>query len=242
MDLTIVIPVRNEEQVIGKTVEAIEQNVHTPHRILIVNDHSTDRTVEIVEEISQQHSHIEFVHNRREPGFANALVTGFENVRTELVVPVMGDLCDDPSTIDVMVNEIARGYDVVCASRYVRGGRKEGGPRIQSLFSKFVGLSSYFLVGIGTRDVSNAFKLYRKSVIDGIDLESRSIEASMELALKAHFKGYRMTEVPTTWHGRTKGSSKVRLFRIALGCIRWYVWALVHKLKGSRRTLDKPTQ
>lgn len=147
----------------------------------------------------------------------------------------MGDMCDDPCTIDAMVKEMALGYDVVCASRYVRGGGKEGGPRIQSLFSRFVGLSIHFIVGIATRDVSNAFKLYRKSVIDSITLQGLSVETSMELALKAHFKGYRMSEVPTTWRGRTEGRSKIRLFKIAPGYFRWYVWAIVQKLKGSRR-------
>ena len=235
MDLTIVVPVRNEEQIVGKTLEAIEQNVATPHHTLVVNDHSTDRTVGVVEDISRRHPNVELVHNTSEPGFANALVTGFENVRTELVVPVMGDMCDDPCTIDAMVKEMALGYDVVCASRYVRGGGKEGGPRIQSMFSRFVGLSIHFIVGIATRDVSNAFKLYRKSVIDSVVLRGKSVETSMELALKAHFKGYRISEVPTTWRGRTKGRSKIRLFKIAPGYFRWYVWAIVQKLKGSRR-------
>ena len=234
MDLTIVVPARNEEQVIRETLEAIEQNVATPHHTLVVNDHSTDRTVGIVEEISRKYPNVELVHNTKEPGFANAVATGFDNARTELVVPVMGDMCDDPTTIDAMVKEMALGYDVVCASRYARGGRKEGGPRIQSLFSRFVGLSFHLIVGIPTRDVSNAFKLYRKSVVDSIDLESRSIEASMELALKAHFKAYRITEAPTTWRGRTKGHSKIQLFRIATGYIRWYVWAIVQKLKSRR--------
>jgi len=238
MDLTIVVPVRNEEQIVGTTLEAIERNVTTPHRTIVVNDHCTDRTVAVVEEISQKYPNIELVHNTKEPGFANALVTGFENVRTELVVPLMGDMCDDPCTIDEMVKEMARGYDVVCASRYIRGGGKEGGPKIQSMFSRFVGLTIHSLVGIATRDVSNAFKLYRKGVIDSIVLQGRSVETSMELALKAHFSGYRMSEVPTTWRGRTKGRSKIRLLKIAPGYFRWYVWAIMHKLKGSRRAAE----
>jgi len=242
MDLTIVVPARNEEAVLGETVEAIEQNVTTPHRIIVVNDHSTDRTVQVVDEISRKHPNIELVHNTKEPGFANAMVTGFENVRTELVVPVMADRCDDPSTIDEMVKEIARGYDAVCASRYIRGGRKEGGPVIQSLCSRLVCLTIHYFVRTATRDVSNAFKLYRKSVIDSICLQSRSIELSMELALKAHFKGYRMSEVPTTWRGRTKGDSKVRLLRIAPGYIRWYVWALVQRLKRLCRAMRTPSR
>lgn len=104
MDLTIVIPARNEEQIIGETLEAIERDGATPHRTLVVNDHSTDRTVEIVEEASRRDSSIELIHKMREPRFANAVVSGFENARTELVVPVMGDACDGPSTIDEMVN------------------------------------------------------------------------------------------------------------------------------------------
>jgi glycosyltransferase involved in cell wall biosynthesis len=182
--------------------------------------------------MGQNHPNIELVHNKREPGFANAIATGFEHAAADAVVPVMGDLCDAPATIDLMLSKIADGYDVVCGSRYAPGGVKMGGPRLQDFFSRFVGLTIWLITGIGTRDVSNAFKMYRKSVIDSIRIESRSIEVSMELALKAHFAGWRITEVPTVWHGRIEGHSKIRLFRIAPGYVKWYLWAIGKRLRG----------
>jgi glycosyltransferase involved in cell wall biosynthesis len=232
MDLAIVVPARKEEGAIGRTIEEIEQKVRSPHRVVVVNDHSTDRTASIVTTIASNHSNIELVHNKREPGSGNAIATGFEHAQADLVVRVMGDLCDDAATIDLMLAKIAVGYDVVCGSRYTAGGPRIGGPRIQGFFSRFVGLSIWFLTAIGTRDVSNAFKIYRKSVLDSIRIESRSIDVSMELALKAHFAGWRMTEVPTAGRGRTEGHSKIRLFRIARGYLKWYMWGIVSRVRN----------
>jgi dolichol-phosphate mannosyltransferase len=227
MKLTVVIPAHNEEEVIGDTLEKLESELGVPHEVVVVNDHSTDRTAHAVKEAAKRWPNIRLVDNPLPGGFTNALKAGFNSVDEGAIATVMGDLCDDPRTIEVMYGKIMEGYDVVCGSRYMEGGRKVGGRPLQNMFSKFVGLSLHFLTGIPTRDVSNAFKMYRREVVAGMNIEEAGFASSLEITVKAYVKNYRITEVPTTWVGRTKGQSSFRIFKVSRNYIRWYVWALL---------------
>jgi len=177
----------------------------------------------------EQYSNLRVVDNDREKGFANALRKGFSVSDSDLVIPVMADLCDDPRTIKDMYAKSLEGFDIVCGSRYMKDGTKIGGPLIQSLSSRFVGCSLRYLIGIPTFDVSNSFKCYRRSVLNAIKLESKGFEISMEIALKAYFAGFTIAEVPTTWRGRSIGKSKFYLFKVAPRYIRLYLWAIFGK-------------
>lgn len=227
MKLTVVIPVHNEEEVIGDTLEKLESELTIPHEVVVVNDHSTDRTADVVKEAIARWPAIRIIDNLLPPGFTNALKSGFGNVREGAIATVMGDLCDDPKTIEKMYEKIQEGYDVVCGSRYMKGGGKQGGRLLQNIFSKFVGLSLNKLTGIPTRDVSNAFKMYRREVVADMNIEEAGFASSLEITVKAYVKNYRITEVPTVWRGRTKGQSSFRVFRVAKNYIRWYLWALL---------------
>lgn len=231
MELSIVIPVYNEEENISYTIERLENNLDIKHQIIIVNDHSEDKTKEVVEEIRKRYRNISIIDNKNLKGFANALRAGFSAVDFELIVPVMADLCDDPSTIEKMYKKINQGYDIVCGSRYMRGGKKIGGPFLKSFFSRFVSISLHILTKIPTHDITNAFKMYRKEVIENIDIKSKGFEISIEIPLKAYFKGYRITEIPTVWKERTKGKSNFRIIRLIPNYLRWYLWAIWKRIK-----------
>ena len=154
------------------------------------------------------------------------------SVKTDVVVPVMGDLCDDLMTIPLMLEKVKEGFDVVCGSRYIKGGSRIGGSKVKGFFSFFVGLTMSMFTGIPTRDVANAFKMYRKEVIESINIESTGFEVSMELALKAYFNGFKVTEVPTVWREREKGKSSFKIFNLTPNYSRWYLWAVGKRLKS----------
>lgn len=228
-EISIIIPARNEEKIIIKTLKELKSKVKTPHELIIINDCSNDGTREVVSLYSKKNSNVRLVDttpNRK--GFSNALTKGIKNTKTDFIVIVMADLCDDPSTIDKMFNLITQGWDVVCGSRYIRRGDKLGGPKLQNFFSSFVCISLYYLIGIPTRDVSNAFKMYRKDVLTNLRFNPNSgVETSMNLTLQAFFKDYKMTEIPTQWKGRTIGYSKFKLFERCPEYIKIYLWALL---------------
>lgn len=231
MKLSIVVPCHNEADNIVRLIERIEAAVTLSHELVIVNDHSNDRTVELVNQLARQNKNISLVENRLNKGFANALKSGFANCKTDIIIPVMGDLCDDLSTIEQMYNKINDGYDVVCGSRYCGSGSRLGGSRFKAFLSYWAGKSLYWLLGIPTHDIANAFKMYRKKVIESMALESTGFEISMEIPLKAYYLGFKITEVPTVWKERTQGKSSFKIFKLLPRYLKLYLRALRMRLK-----------
>lgn len=229
MPLTIVIPAKHEEKTIVATLEALESHVHTPHRIIVVNDSdAADQTARTAQRFMHKHPNIELLRNVNGVGtFGNALRLGFSRVPSGAVVPVMADLCDDPKDIDRMYRMLLAGWDIVAASRYMKGGRKVGGPALQSLLSLLVCVTLRALTGVPTRDISNAFKMYKKSVLNNVDIRPDSgAEASMEITLRAFFEGAKITEIPTVWRERAAGMSKFTFFERVPRYLRVYIWAI----------------
>lgn len=226
MKLSIVIPAHNEQNNITEVINRIEDFEDLDYELIVVNDHSTDATSKIVDKLSWQYNNIKLVENKLNRGFANALKTGFNNIGTDLVIPVMADLCDDLSTVKKMLEKINQGYDIVCGSRYIKGGARLGGSKIKGFLSFFVGKSLHYLLDLPTHDIANAFKMYRKKVIDSIEIKSKGFEISMEIALKAYYLGFKITEVPTIWKERTKGKSSFRMLKLLPNYLKLYLWAI----------------
>jgi len=231
MKLSIVVPAYNEAENIVNLIEKIEEAVNLPHRLVIVNDHSTDKTAELVNRLCEKHKNIRLIENTLENGFANAIKTGLNNADTEVVVPVMGDLCDDLSTISKMFAKINEGYDIVCGSRYMKQGKRIGGSKLKAFLSCWAGRSLYFLLGIPTHDIANAFKMYRKEAIKNLEISAKGFEISMEIPLKAYYNGAKITEVPTAWKERTKGKSSFKIFKLLPSYLKLYFWAIFRRLK-----------
>jgi len=230
MRLSVVVPAHNEQENIAEVINKIEESLAIEHGLIVVDDNSTDATAQIVEKLSRQYNNIRLVHNKLEKGFANALKTGFTNVDTEIVIPIMADLCDDLSTIPKMLSKIDEGYDVVCGCRYAGGGARLGGSGLKGFLSRLGGLSIHSLLGIPTHDIANAFKMYRKKVIDSINITGKGFEISMEIAIKAFYLGFKITEVPTVWKERTRGKSNFKVFKLLPSYIKLYLWAIYKRL------------
>lgn len=230
MKLTIVIPVYNEQENIKKEIEAIEEKVKIPHETLLVYDFDQDNTLPLARELIRRYPYIKLVHNKYGKGVLNAIKTGLEEASGEAVIVTMADLADDPATMNKMVDKFEEGFDIVCGSRYMKGGRQIGAPKIKSFLSQTAGILGHFLIALPTHDLTNSFKLYRKSLLDKITIESRGgFELGMEIVLKAYFLNAKITEVPTTWHDRTVGTSKFKLFPWLPRYLYWFFWGLKKK-------------
>jgi len=235
--LQIVIPVYNEGENIGKTLAEIESKITTPHSILLVYDFDEDSTIPVVNEIIRQQNatNIFLIRNRYSKGVLSAIRTGFDSAKHGVVLVVMADSSDELSVVDAMFEKINQGYDIVCGSRYMKGGKQEGGPIIKGLLSRIAGRSLHLIMGIPTHDITNSFKMYRRSVLDDMKIESRGgFEVGMEIVIKAFFRGYKITEIPSTWRDRTAGKSRFRLLRWLPRYMRWYVFAVRERLRNAR--------
>lgn len=226
--LTIVIPVYNEGENIKTAIERIEKEVKYPHIINIIYDFDEDTTVNPVKEIINDYiTEIYLVKNKYGRGVLNAIKTGLETFNSEYAVVTMADLSDPPSVINEMIDTAEKNNaDIVCASRYMKGGSQSGGPVIKSLMSRAAGMSLYYMAGLPVHDATNSFKLYRKSFLDKMTIESKGgFELGIELVAKAFKGGYKLSEVPTSWEDRVAGESNFKLLEWLPNYLKWYFYA-----------------
>jgi glycosyltransferase involved in cell wall biosynthesis len=159
-------------------------------------------------------------------GVAFAIKTGLRSACGDCLLVTMADLSDDYSIVDRMYQLMMQGYDIVCGSRYMKDGKQIGGPFFKRQLSRTAGLTLKYLAGLPVHDATNSFKLYRKSMTDSINIESENgFEIGMEILVKAHFAGFRVTELPCTWTDRQAGKSRFRIFKWAPKYLRWYFYA-----------------
>ncbi|MDD4899094.1 MAG: glycosyltransferase [Candidatus Omnitrophica bacterium] len=236
MKISIIVPAYNEEENIAEVIRRVEETVNLEHELVVVNDHSRDKTAQIISALKQKYPNLRPAENKLDAGFANAIKSGFSQAQGEVVVPVMGDLCDELSTIKEMLKKIEEGFDVVCGCRYIKGGARIGGSRLKGFLSASAGWSLYYLLGVPTHDIANAFKMYRKNVIDNIKIEAKGFEISMEIPLKAFYQGFKIAEVPTTWREREKGKSSFKIFKLIPVYLGLYFWAIRRRIMRTARS------
>lgn len=234
MKLSLIVPVYNEGSNITQLVETAFRKIKYPFKLIIVYDFDQDNTIPTVNKLQKKYPQIELVKNNHGNGngVINAIKTGFKLVQNGAVVVIMADLADDLTTINAMFAKIQQGYDVVCGSRFSPRGKKIGGPLVKSLLSRTAGLLTPILLGIPTQDITNAFKMYKKEVLDAITIESRGgFELAMEIAIKTHNLGFKVTEVPTVWRDRTEGASRFKFFAWLPHYLHWYIYGMRLRVK-----------
>lgn len=233
--LGIVIPVYNEKDNIGVTLSNIQEKIGEPYAIYIVYDFEEDNTLPAVNSYIEQGMDITFVKNEA-GGVVNALKKGLKTAKEDYLLVVMADMSDDLVVVDAMISKMDQGYHLVCGSRYMPGGKQIGGPVIKRTLSRLAGLSLKYLAGLPTSDVTNSFKLYHKKIIDSFELESDGgFEIGMELVVKAHFAGFKVTEVPSTWSDREQGQSRFKILKWAPKYLKWYTLAISRSLGSTIR-------
>ncbi len=236
MRLSVVIPVYREGEAARQTIATAAERAPRPNEILVVHDEEDDPTVAVAEDLRRTYPQVRAVHNRLGRGPALALRAGFAAARGEAVLVTMADASDEPDDFAPMLEKIERdGYDLVAASRYMSGGRQLGGPPLKTFLSRSAGRSLHLLIGLPTSDPTSAFKMYRRSLLEHIEIESaHGFEISLEITVKAFLAGYRVTEVPTTWRDREQGQSNFRLMKWLPHYLRWYRLALTRGLWRGR--------
>jgi dolichol-phosphate mannosyltransferase len=223
--LDIIIPVYHEEGTIERDLDIVQEKVTVEHRVVVVSDYDKDPTLPVVRAYQKEHPNVNvaIVINTIGPGVVNALKVGLSGATSSYVLVTMADLSDDLSQVDQMVALMDDGADIVCGSRYMKGGKQLGGPFLKSLMSRVAGLSLYYLTKLPTRDVTNSFKLYRREKMQSLTLESLGgFELGMEIVVKSYLKGFNIQEIPTTWVDRTAGDSKFKLWQWIPHYLKWY--------------------
>lgn len=232
----ILIPVFNEGKNIEQTISEIYAHVPVEKRVIVIHDFDEDDTVPVVRDLMPRYPGLMLLRNTLGRGVVNAVRAGIAAAESDVVIISMADLSDDLTVVPEMVRRISAGEcDVVCASRYMRGGRQIGGPWLKGLLSRIAGVTLHWLAGFPSHDATNSFRAYRREVVKTIPIESTGgFEYTLELTAKAFVAGYRVSEVPSTWRDRTAGASKFRLAKWLPKYLRWYAWTLAHAPRSRR--------
>jgi glycosyltransferase involved in cell wall biosynthesis len=235
-ELAIVLPVYNEGEAVEPVLRALSTGVRTPHELVVIYDFDEDTTVPVIARLAGEIPGLRGLRNELGRGVLNAMKSGIAGTTAPYVLISMADGSDEPGVVDPMVALARDGADVVAASRYMRGGRQVGGPRIKRMMSRTAGLTLHWFAGVPTHDPTNNFKLYARRFLDVVTIESTAgFELALELTVKATLAGRRVAEVPTTWRDRTAGQSNFKLRKWLPHYLHWYRTALVGRVAGTRR-------
>jgi dolichol-phosphate mannosyltransferase len=216
MKLSVIIPAHNEENCIEKTVRDLYTTLNAElieHEILIVNDNSSDRTEAVIRSLEEDIPSLSYVNNPAPNGFGAAVRKGLENYRGEAVALYMADGSDRPIDLSRFFRVMQeRDVECVFGSRFMRGGKTIGYPGLKLILNRLANTFIQILFGLHYNDTTNAFKLYRREVIEGLKpFLSQHFNMTVELPLKAIVRGYSYAIVPNHWINRKTGISKLRI-------------------------------
>ena len=219
--LDILIPVFNEDETIVKTIENIFSAVKYDYKIIICYDYDEDPTLKIIKENFPHNSKIVFVKNFAK-GFNNALISGFKSSSAKAILVFMADDHINHNIINLCYEKFTEGYQVVCPSRFIKGGKMTGNPFFKGIITKLVSFFLFNFTSFPIKDSTNSFRLFSKELINKVKIESnKGFTLSLELTAKAHRLGYKITEIPTVWVERDKGKSRFKLFSFILPYTKW---------------------
>jgi dolichol-phosphate mannosyltransferase len=248
--LSVVIPARDEEGRVGATVEHlyVELRLHLiEHEIVVVDDGSTDSTWATLQQAMQRVPTLRPVQNNGEHGFGRAVSYGLDHAHGDAMVVMMADESDDCRDVVRYWEVLNEGWDAVFGSRFVRGGGVVDYPRHKLILNRMANLFLRIIFRAPLNDFTNAFKAYRRSVIEGCQpLLSPHFNLTIELPLKTIVRGYSWTVIPITWRNRRSGVSKLKIREMGSRYlfIALYCWLEKYFSRGdyARKTTTQPSR
>lgn len=239
---SVIIPALNEEESLPSTVRDLHATFvreNIPHEIVVVDDGSTDRTWTVLQELKSEIPSLNPVQNREAHGFGRALIRGIDHSRGDAIVFMMADASDSPAHAAAywrILND--EGYECAFGSRFIKGGRVTEYPRVKLLVNRLANFLVRVAFAIPLNDTTNAFKAYRRTVIDGCrPLIAPHFNLTVEIPLKAIVRGYSWKVIPITWQNRKHGVAKLKIkemgSRYLFICA--YVWLEKYFSRGDYR-------
>ena len=245
MKLSVVIPARNEEGSIAETVATVAARLDEEgidREIIVVDDGSTDATAETVKAIAAQDPGVIYLRSPFRNGFGFAVRAGLERFSGDAVAVMMADLSDDPDDLVTYYRILDSGVDCAFGSRFIKGSSVEDYPWFKLVMNRVVNFGIRVLFAHGYNDTTNAFKAYRREVIENVQpLLSHHFNLTVELPLKAIVRGHSYEVTPIRWRNRNAGSSKLSLQEMGSRYlfIVLYVFFEHHLSRGDYRRPDE---
>lgn len=249
---TVLIPAYNEEENIVKTATQMGDALRAegiPFEVLVVNDNSKDRTPQVVEEAAKTFPELRMVHNTPPGGLGRAIRCGLRHFKGDVVAVVMADLSDHPDDVVRCYREIEKGYDCCYGSRFIKGSVVTAYPPVKYAANRLGNFVIRMLFRTKLNDLTNAFKVYRRNVIEDIGpLRAAHFNITIEMSLSALIRAYRISVIPISWSGRTWGQSNLSLRKMGRRylCTMVKIWferlLILDDLIAEKRVPGPPTE
>jgi dolichol-phosphate mannosyltransferase len=213
--LSVVIPAHNEADSIAHTVEriaAVLGREEVDYEVIVIDDGSTDGTAPAVSRIAELNDRVRCFPSHYERGFGFAVRAGLDRFEGDAIAIVMADASDDPEDLVRYYHLLEEGYDCAFGSRFMRGSVVRGYPKVKLAINRIANFGVRLLFRHGYNDTTNAFKAYRREVIETVQpLLSNHFNLTVELPLKAIVRGHSYAVVPISWTNRAAGTSKLKI-------------------------------
>jgi len=246
--LSVIMPARDEAAVIEPTLDAIVSRLAgegVDFEVLVVDDGSSDGTAAAVARAAERDTRVRCVRNDGAHGFGHAVRTGLEHYGGDAVAVMMADGSDDPRDLVLYLRVLEAGYDCAFGSRFMPGAVVRDYPRVKLAINRLVNAGIRVLFRHGYNDTTNAFKAYRREVVDQLQpLISPHFNLTVEMPLKAVTRGFSYAIVPTSWTNRAAGESKLQLKEMGSRYlfIVLYVFLEQHLTRGDYRPARNPAR
>lgn len=182
------------------------------HEILVIDDSSSDSTQSVLTEIGREIPELVSLYNDGENGFGYAVRLGLQKFSGDAVAIMMADLSDSPQDLVLYWQKLQEGHECVFGSRFMPGGQVIDYPKAKLLANRVVNTAIRYAFKIPCNDITNAFKIYRREVIEGCrPFISPHFNLTVEIPLKAVIRGFSCTTIPISWRNRSKGLAKLKL-------------------------------
>jgi dolichol-phosphate mannosyltransferase len=245
MKLSVVIPAHNEAESIADTITSVVAALAREgidYEVLVIDDASIDGTAEAVQLVATENDRVRCFpsHNRR--GFGFAVRAGLDHFEGDAVAILMGDGSDDPDDLVRYHRLLEEGYDCAFGSRFMAGSVVRNYPKVKLIINRIANFGVRILFGHGYNDTTNAFKAYRREVIETVQpLLSNHFNLTVELPLKAIVRGHSYAVIPISWTNRTAGTSKLSIKEMGsrYAFIVLYVFLERHLSRGDYRRRDR---
>ncbi len=244
MKLSVVMPAQNEEGSVGATVEgvvAVLEREGVDYEVVVVNDDSEDSTEAVVAAIGEGNPRVRVHRSHYERGFGMAIRAGLDVYSGDAVAIVMADASDNPEDLVRYLRLLEDGYDCAFGSRFVPGAKVYDYPRVKYVVNRLANQFIRILFRHQYNDTTNAFKAYRRDVIETIQpLLSKHFNLTVEMPLKAIVRGHTYAVVPTNWTNRTSGVAKLAMKEMGSRYlfIVLYVWLEATLSRGDYRVRE----
>ena len=239
---SVIMPARDEEESLPGTLREIHgvfSAANIPHEIVVVDDGSRDRTWSVLQALKAEIPSLAPVQNPGPHGFGRAITYGLDAMKGDACVIMMADASDSPRDAVRywrLLND--EGYECAFGSRFIKGGEVVDYPRLKLLVNRLANLFIRVVFKIRLNDTTNAFKAYRRTVIDGCrPLMSPHFNLTVEIPLKSIVRGFSWTVTPISWKNRKHGEAKLKIKEMGSRYffICAYVWLEKYFSRGDYR-------